>query len=120
MVARDRIDWEELLRTWVAAGQDPASFGNFTLREIEVVLEGAALAIEREQRRDAWLAWHIAALSRMQRLPKLEIVMPKKRPAPRSGARTWQDQLKMIDLINAMHGGEPRKRRIEAPAKGTR
>ena len=28
--------------------------------------------MEREHRRDAWLAWHIAALSRAKRLPALQ------------------------------------------------
>jgi len=28
--------------------------------------------MEREHRRDAWLAWHVAALSRAKRLPPLQ------------------------------------------------
>jgi len=28
--------------------------------------------MEREHRRDAWLAWHVAALSRARRLPPLQ------------------------------------------------
>ena len=32
------------------------------------------------QQRDCWLAWHIAALGRTKRMPKLQAFMPRKDP----------------------------------------
>lgn len=92
----------------MAAGQDPVAFWTLTLREIAVVLDGANIRATHDRNRDAWLAWHVAALSRQKRLPKLRDMLPKSKR--NAGAHTWQDQLKMIDLINAIHGGDPRKR----------
>ena len=42
-----------------------------TPRETNAAIEAFAWRVEREHRRDAWLAWHVAALSRARRLPPL-------------------------------------------------
>lgn len=42
-----------------------------TPREVGAAIEAFAWRMEREHRRDAWLAWHVAALSRAKRLPPL-------------------------------------------------
>lgn len=39
--------------------------------ETMAVLDAAAWRMEREQRMQGWLAWHVAALSRAKRLPPL-------------------------------------------------
>jgi len=49
-----------------------AEFWSLTPRETYAAIEAARWQLEREHRRDAWLAWHIAALSRAKRLPALQ------------------------------------------------
>jgi hypothetical protein len=39
--------------------------------------------IEREQQGRAWLAWHVAALPRLQKFPELNALMGVKRTAKR-------------------------------------
>lgn len=46
-----------------------------TPRETYAVLRAAAWKAKQRQRQDAWLAWHIAALSRRRRLPRLSQMM---------------------------------------------
>lgn len=41
------------------------------MREIAVILKGAGLRLTREHDANAWLAWHIEALARTRKLPKL-------------------------------------------------
>ena len=40
--------------------------------ETYATIEAVSWQLEREHRRDAWLAWHIAALSRAKRMPPLQ------------------------------------------------
>lgn len=42
------------------------------MREIAVILKGAGARLSREHDANAWLAWHIEALARTKKLPKLE------------------------------------------------
>ncbi len=61
----------------------PASeFWAMTPAETALALEAAGWHIEQERRRDAWLAWHTAALVRVRRMPALQRLMPR-RPARR-------------------------------------
>jgi hypothetical protein len=58
-----------------------------TFREIEYVLAGVAMRLKREHNETAWLAWHVEALARSKRLPKLRELMgdevkPGKRMSP--------------------------------------
>lgn len=46
--------------------------------------------LSREQNERAWLAWHIAALGRVEKMPKLAEMMTIKRSARR--VPTWQEQ----------------------------
>lgn len=43
-----------------------------TPRETFAVIDAANWRTDREHRRDAWLAWHTAALVRSKRLPPLQ------------------------------------------------
>lgn len=63
----------------MAAGLDPSQFWTLTYREIDVCLAGAGERLEREQNGRAWLAWHIEALGRTKRLPKLDRLYVQKR-----------------------------------------
>lgn len=50
----------------------------------------------------AWLAWHVAALSRTKKLPKLESLFAKTR---RRKDQTPEQMLSMIRTLNAAFGG---------------
>jgi len=57
-------------------------FWALTPRETYTVIEAANWRLEREHRRDAWLAWHVAALSRAKRMPPLQrLIAPGKAKA---------------------------------------
>ena len=53
-------------------GVGVADFWALTPVETFAIIEATNWRLEREHRRDAWLAWHIAALSRAKRLPALQ------------------------------------------------
>lgn len=52
--------------------------------------------IEREQQSRAWLAWHVAALPRMKKFPKLESLMGVKRTVR---AQTPEEMAASIKLM---------------------
>lgn len=45
------------------------------------MLRGAGRRAAREQDGRAWLAWHVEALARQKRLPKLDALLGQKTPA---------------------------------------
>lgn len=53
------------------------------------------------------LAWHIAALPRLKRFPKLEKLLKRRRP---SKPQTWEQMKTIAMMLNAAHGGEFRTR----------
>jgi hypothetical protein len=78
-----------LLSSWVEAGQNPDGFWRQTPRSFAAVLVGAARRRETEQQRLAWAVWHIEALHRSKRLPKLADLTGKRdRPVRR---QSWQE-----------------------------
>lgn len=58
-----------MLRSYVAAGFDPAAFWELTPRLYLIHMMGSRDRMENEQSKLAWLAWHIAGLQRMKDLP---------------------------------------------------
>lgn len=44
------------------------------------------------------LAWHIAALQRTKKLPKLQTLLAKKSALKARRRQTWQEQLAVMDL----------------------
>jgi hypothetical protein len=74
----------------VTADLDPACFWRSTLREIAAVLKGAGARLTQEQDARAWLAWHIEALARVKKLPRLEEMQSKRR---RSVRRMTPDEM---------------------------
>jgi hypothetical protein len=54
----------------VAGGLDPDRFWRSTPREIATHLDGARLRAEREHEARSWAVWHVAALARVEKLPK--------------------------------------------------
>jgi hypothetical protein len=49
----------------------------------------------RLHNRTAWLAWHVAALSRAKKLPTLKSMMVSKKQPQRR--QTWQEQMAVMD-----------------------
>jgi hypothetical protein len=48
---------------------------------------------EREHNNRAWLAWHIVALDRSKRLPKLQSMMARRQSRSR---QSWQEQQRIM------------------------
>jgi hypothetical protein len=80
-------------------GLDPDAFWDKTPFEINFILEARWSGEVRRQNQLAWLAWHIAALSRAKRLPKLQTMLVKK-PSTRI-KQTWQQQLAIMNSLAA-------------------
>jgi len=75
----------------VESGQDPSHFWRLTLREISVILEGAVARLRRERNENMVLAWHIEALARQKKLPKLDdLIKAEKKP---TGRRQTPEQI---------------------------
>ena len=96
------------------AGQDAALFWRLTLREIHAVLKGAAKRRDGELRMRAWQAWTTAALTisavhKPKKFPKLDKVLPKAGGTARQ-PQSWQQQKMIAMALNAMHGGEEKRR----------
>lgn len=53
-------------------------FWQLTLREIDAILVGVNARLMRERNENMVLAWHIAALERQKKLPKLKDMMAEK------------------------------------------
>lgn len=66
----------------VAAGFRPDDFWRLTLRLWFAQMRGAAQRADRENRRDVILAWTVAALSRVDKMPTLNQMLDKASPAP--------------------------------------
>lgn len=60
------------MRSYAAAGFDPAAFWHLTPRLYLAHMRGASDRLEREHRDRAWLAWHVEALHRQKTLPDAE------------------------------------------------
>ena len=76
----------------MAAGLDPDAFWRLTPRLYLTHMEGAHKRMEREARDMAWAVWHVAALGRAKKLPRLNQFIPaEKNAAPKPV--TWQAQL---------------------------
>lgn len=73
------------------AGLDPSQFWELTFREIDVILAGAADRRRDENNGHAWLAWHIEALHRQKKLPRLDRLLDMGTPR-----RKTPEQMKAI------------------------
>lgn len=83
---------------FLAAGLDEALFWRCTPKQIAVHFEAAGMRNRRDHDGRAWLAWHVAALSRARKLPRLDALLA------RTGARrrqTWEEQLAMMQAWSA-------------------
>jgi septal ring factor EnvC (AmiA/AmiB activator) len=78
---------------------------------------------QAQRTRDAYnerqvLAWHVAALQRTKRLPKLKTLLIEDEPqAPKRKRQTWQEQMAVMDQLAAIMRarlGSPMKRETNA------
>lgn len=61
---------------------------------MSAIISGANERLVREHNQHAWLAWHIAALQRSKRLPKLKTLLAKQQSHRRTN---WQQQMAVMD-----------------------
>lgn len=92
---------------WVASGLDPERFWKLTPREIARETLSHIRLLEREHDERAWLAWHIAALPRERKFPRLKQLMsqrkkPKKPQSP-------DIQLAQMRAMFLAFGGDPKE-----------
>lgn len=89
----------------MAAGRDPARFWVLTFREADREMAAAVKIREQQANERIWLAWHIAALSRTDKLPKLETLLSK--PEAPKRRQTGEEMLLAMKSIFYAFGGDP-------------
>ena len=90
----------------MAAGFEPGRFWQITPKEVDREMLGARKRLEREADERMSLAWHIVALDRTKKLPKLEtLLISTRRPAGRR--QTHEEHLVAMKSIFLAFGGDP-------------
>jgi hypothetical protein len=87
---------------WLEFGYDEQSFWHMTPRQVDRAVSARGKTLIREQNERAWLAWHIAALTRSKRLPDLKKLLYK----PPRKQQTWQEQLAIAEMYAAIGFGK--------------
>lgn len=64
------------------AGLAPDVFWRLTPWQTEEYIAGQLERLTDERKADLWHAWHVAALGRARKMPKLETFVGLKKPAP--------------------------------------
>jgi hypothetical protein len=77
------------------------AFWRQTPRSLAIAMIAARRRAEGEHNARAWLAWHVAALSRMPRLPRLDRLTIHHRRK-----QTWREQLAIVRMITSAYGGK--------------
>jgi len=93
--------------TWVTAGFDPARFWQITLKEADRELSGAMKRRERESDERIWLAWHIVALDRTQKLPQLQDLLARPTTGTSRRQQTGPEMLAAMKGMFLAFGGNP-------------
>lgn len=84
-----------MLASWEEAELPPAEFWTKTPRQIFATIKARSIVMMRRHDERAWLAWHVAALTRTKKLPKLHTLLAKKPSKRRQG---WQEQMQIMDM----------------------
>jgi hypothetical protein len=87
-------------------GFDPESFWDQTIRTLSIAMHGKLRAARRDYNYRAWLAWHIVALQRTKKLPKLKSLYAREKPRPQS----WQEQSMIMQSWAAAHNEQLRRK----------
>lgn len=64
-------------------------------RQASTVIAGVNMRLVREHNERMSLAWHVAALQRAKRMPKLKTLFAK---AAERKTQTWQQQMAVMDM----------------------
>ena len=78
----------------MSVGQPYELFWELTLAEVSLVLDGETERLRREHNDRAWHAWHVAALGRAKKLPRLDTLLAKPQTTPRR--QTWEEQMAVM------------------------
>lgn len=73
-----------------------------TPRLLKAVFEARNRSLDRAHNQNAWLAWHVAVLMRMKKIPKLEKLTVRTKQRHRQSSA---EMLAIVTMINAAHGG---------------
>jgi hypothetical protein len=94
----------------VEIGQEPGRFWMLTPAEIAREMTATITRLVREQDDRAWTAWHIAALGRSKKLPKLHEMQSGKKPR-RSPSRKQSSEIQLAQMkaIFLAFGGDPKE-----------
>jgi hypothetical protein len=88
-----------LFGQWAGAGFEPDSFWLQTPRLIMAALEGRMRA---DTDKLAWHAWHVAALSRSKKLPRLDAML---KPKKSKKAQTPDAMMAVMNALVMRTGG---------------
>ncbi|MGY9046061.1 hypothetical protein P775_14260 [Puniceibacterium antarcticum] len=91
-----------MLSAYVSAGLPPGEFWGLSLWEYNAQMRGAHDRLEREQDGRAWLAWHIEALHRQERLMSLAEMTG--RTETHGAPQSDEDLQSMFDLLATAWG----------------
>lgn len=89
------------------AGNDPARFWTLTPREVDRILQGVRNRLEREANERMSLAWHIVALDRARKLPKLETLLTTGGQRRLQRKQTPEEHIVAMKTIFIAFGGDP-------------
>ena len=67
-------------------------------------LDGARRRLSSEQDNRAWIAWHVAALSRAKKLPELSSLLSQQK---KQGPQTAEELEITVDQLFLAWGGDP-------------
>lgn len=104
-MTQERLDWQALLDEALRCGVSVAEFWALTPRETYATIDAAVWRMEQAHRRDGWLAWHIAALSRARRLPALQRILGGGKSHALSGDELEQRRQEHEELKRRMNLG---------------
>ena len=76
----------------MAAGFDPDGFWRLTPKLYQIHMDGARKRLDREAKEMAWAVWHVAALTRTKKMPRLNQFIPAEK-SQSAKPSTWQAQL---------------------------
>ncbi len=94
-----------MLADALRAGLSVAEFWDLTPKELRLYFEADAWRQTQQLRRDATMAWHIAALGRMKRLPPLRQILPAEAAKPLQGEELERRRAEHEDIVKRLGNG---------------
>jgi len=74
-----------------------------------ILVEGKRAAAEAAHQDRAWLAWTIAALGRVKKMPPLKDIAGRKKREPKRRAMSPDQMLRMARMWSAVAAPEPKE-----------